>query len=439
MRSTTSTFFGVVSLVPARPFALGLAIALFVAGWATTATATPPRVTGARSLQTRVREQAQHLGQRVRSWSRIRFRREPQATEIPNRHDRQAVIGVVGGRGDQPGAAAVERDARTLGSLIGQTGWAVVTGGGEGVEASAARGVKEAGGTTLAIRPGKNRHDTGPEVDIPVSTGMGEVGRYGFTIQSSDVVVAMRGGAETMTQASMALETGKPLIVVNHRELRRMRAFREAEADGRAFFVRSPAEAMRVAEQLLGSRGRQAVPEHHQRGLEEPRARIVGVMGGNASSRADASLARFLGRRIAARGHITLNGAGGGIMGESSRGAKEGRGRVLGVSSSGDPRNVNRNVDHAILTDAKDARNQYNVLSSDVVIALPGRAGTKSEIALALKNGRNVVVVNQPELMPVFQREYAGQITFVSHPNPKTAARKAMKAADRFLKADGGE
>jgi hypothetical protein len=38
-----------------------------------------------------------------------------------------------------------------------------------------------------------------------------------------------------------------------------------------------------------------------------------------------------------------------------------------------------------------DSRNHVNVLSSDVVVALPGGPGTASEVALALEYGRPVV------------------------------------------------
>jgi len=41
-----------------------------------------------------------------------------------------------------------------------------------------------------------------------------------------------------------------------------------------------------------------------------------------------------------------------------------------------------------------DARNLINVLSSDVVVACPGSAGTVSEIALALKNSKPVILLN---------------------------------------------
>ena len=46
-----------------------------------------------------------------------------------------------------------------------------------------------------------------------------------------------------------------------------------------------------------------------------------------------------------------------------------------------------------ICTGMGSARNCINVLSSDVVVACPGGAGTLSEIALALKHGRTVITM----------------------------------------------
>jgi hypothetical protein len=40
-----------------------------------------------------------------------------------------------------------------------------------------------------------------------------------------------------------------------------------------------------------------------------------------------------------------------------------------------------------------DARNVINVLTADVIIALPGGSGTLSEVALGLKANRTVVVL----------------------------------------------
>ena len=50
-------------------------------------------------------------------------------------------------------------------------------------------------------------------------------------------------------------------------------------------------------------------------------------------------------------------------------------------------------MDVPVLTGLRDARNYVNALSSRVMIALPGGVGTVSEVAFALKAGRNVVVL----------------------------------------------
>ena len=74
-----------------------------------------------------------------------------------------------------------------------------------------------------------------------------------------------------------------------------------------------------------------------------------------------------------------------------------------------------------------DARNAVNVLASHVVIALPGGAGTISEVALALKSGRSVVALGFP-LGVSFPRYYQqGQLVDASTPD------EAIEAARRFL------
>ncbi|HBG17360.1 MAG TPA: DNA-binding protein, partial [Firmicutes bacterium] len=73
-------------------------------------------------------------------------------------------------------------------------------------------------------------------------------------------------------------------------------------------------------------------------------------------------------------------------------------------------------IDIPILTGMGDGRNFINILTSDVVVALPGRSGTISEIALALKNGKNVILLNFSlgDLFVEYQK--AGIMIFVSKP-----------------------
>lgn len=59
-------------------------------------------------------------------------------------------------------------------------------------------------------------------------------------------------------------------------------------------------------------------------------------------------------------------------------------------------------VDIAIFTDMGNARNNINVLSSDLVIACGMGAGTASEIALALKANKQVILLSEDVESKVF-------------------------------------
>ena len=70
---------------------------------------------------------------------------------------------------------------------------------------------------------------------------------------------------------------------------------------------------------------------------------------------------------------------------------------ILPTNSKTD--DVSDGVDIAVVTDMGSARNNINVLSSDVVVACgKGGAGTLSEIALALKAERNVILLTDDQI-----------------------------------------
>lgn len=122
---------------------------------------------------------------------------------------------------------------------------------------------------------------------------------------------------------------------------------------------------------------------------------VIGVMGAGAPlDAAGERTARRLGELIAREGWVLLTGGRDrGVMDASSRGAHEAGGLVVGVLPDTEPDGASTHLDIAILTGMRDARNYVNVLSSRVVIALPGEAGTISEVALALKAGRTVIAL----------------------------------------------
>ncbi len=133
---------------------------------------------------------------------------------------------------------------------------------------------------------------------------------------------------------------------------------------------------------------------------------VVGVLGSGKDEHA--AKAESLGRWLATLEVHLLTGAGKGVMEAVSRAFQavpERAGLVVGVAPCGDdpavprPGYPNPFVELAILTHLPLSgasgteplsRNHINVLSSNVLIALPGGAGTASEVALALRYRRPI-------------------------------------------------
>lgn len=154
---------------------------------------------------------------------------------------------------------------------------------------------------------------------------------------------------------------------------------------------------------------------------------VVGVMGGSKVTDRVWAMAKRLGELIAQRGWILLNGGRNtGVMAASAEGAKQAGGTVVGILPDKNTQRASPHLDVAVVTGLADARNLINVLSSDVVIACPGSLGTLSEIVLALKQGKRVILMDRdvgPELDSYRRR---GQLT--SATGPEDAVEQAAAA-----------
>lgn len=121
---------------------------------------------------------------------------------------------------------------------------------------------------------------------------------------------------------------------------------------------------------------------------------IIGVMGGGQFvNPEDEKYAYQIGAMAAQEGCILLNGGrDSGVMEASAKGAKDHGGITVGIIPGENPEWASQYIDIPIITGMGMARNVINILSSDLIIALPGKAGTISEIAMALKNGKEIVL-----------------------------------------------
>jgi len=125
------------------------------------------------------------------------------------------------------------------------------------------------------------------------------------------------------------------------------------------------------------------------------RKTVIGVMGGTVADARTTELATELGRLIAERGWVLLSGGRReGVMQASVTGASEAGGLTVGVLFDDDHALAAEGLDIVIPTGMGAARNIINVFSSDVVVACRGTGGTLSEIALALRFNRPVVLLD---------------------------------------------
>ena len=106
-----------------------------------------------------------------------------------------------------------------------------------------------------------------------------------------------------------------------------------------------------------------------------------------------AAQAEEVGRLLAERGCVVVCGGLGEVMEAAARGAKEGGGTTVGILPGESTSAANRWIDYAIATGTGHARNLAVVASCEAAVAVGGRWGTASEVALARLLGRPVVVL----------------------------------------------
>ena len=119
--------------------------------------------------------------------------------------------------------------------------------------------------------------------------------------------------------------------------------------------------------------------------------RQVAVFGAGHPTRREYNLAADVGRLLAERGVTVVCGGLYGVMEAVCMGAKEAGGTTVGILRTYNRLHANPYVDHVIPTGLGDGRNVLVATAGEAAIAIGGRLGTLSEIAIALKHGIPVV------------------------------------------------
>jgi uncharacterized protein (TIGR00725 family) len=158
---------------------------------------------------------------------------------------------------------------------------------------------------------------------------------------------------------------------------------------------------------------------------------VIGVMGAGENAAPQAiDWAGRIGALIAEQGWVLLSGGrNAGVMDAVSAGAHEVGGTVVGIMPKSDTTEASDFLDIAIVTGMGSARNNINILSSDVVIACGNaEAGTLSEIALAFKAAKPVVFLTEDaEAIRFLERTGRGLL------HPANTPEQAIALVHRLL------
>jgi uncharacterized protein (TIGR00725 family) len=147
----------------------------------------------------------------------------------------------------------------------------------------------------------------------------------------------------------------------------------------------------------------------------------VAVVGSGTATGDLYEKARTVGRLVAERGATVVCGGLSGVMEAAARGTTEAGGTAVGILPDEDRRRQNGYLAYTVATGVGQARNLAVVCSGDVVIAVGGEYGTLSEIGLARKVGRPVVVLEGWDL--------EGHVTVA--PSPLAAVEAAFELIGR--------
>jgi len=123
--------------------------------------------------------------------------RKPQAT-------------VIGDSAPSPEAYAA---AKQVGKILASLGITVITGGRGGIMEAACKGAFSVGGLTVGILPSDELADANQYCTVVIPTGLSHA-RNAITALAGDFVVALGGGAGTLSEMSFAWMHNKPILTL---------------------------------------------------------------------------------------------------------------------------------------------------------------------------------------------------------------------------------
>ena len=121
---------------------------------------------------------------------------------------RKLRIGVMGAGSCDTETASL---AEEVGRRIAEKGAILICGGRGGVMEAASMGAAAAGGLVVGILPTEDEKSANPYVEVPIVTGMGNA-RNAINALTSNCLIAITGGAGTLSEIALALKVGTPVV-----------------------------------------------------------------------------------------------------------------------------------------------------------------------------------------------------------------------------------
>ena len=127
--------------------------------------------------------------------------------------------------------------------------------------------------------------------------------------------------------------------------------------------------------------------------IQRRKTNQISVVGGSNPDPDTVALAVEVGKIVAESGAVLICGGLGGVMEAAARGAKEKGGLTVGIVPDYNRNSANPFIDVEVRTGLGHGRNILVAASGDLLIALPGSHGTRSEVSVALLLGTHVIGV----------------------------------------------
>jgi uncharacterized protein (TIGR00725 family) len=143
----------------------------------------------------------------------------------------------------------------------------------------------------------------------------------------------------------------------------------------------------------------------------------VAVIGASSCDETVWSQALEVGRAVARAGAVLVCGGLGGVMEAAARGARSVGGPTLGILPGPSRTEASESIDMAVATGLGHFRNFVIAQTADVFIAVAGKYGTLSEMAMALTLGKTVVGLGTWEIEGVIPAS-----------SPEDAVKKALES-----------